>query len=97
MKSIKVNQEDHSVLALLYDEYRRTYPETVESLQREIESLYRDLYQQPLTDPEGVTAVFVGLCDDRARFAYEAGIRTGVRLALDLELDSMMGGCAECF
>ena len=96
MKS-KNQHEDRTVLALLYDEYRRAYPETVESLQCEIESLYRDLYQQALTDPEGVTAAFVGLCDDRARFAFEAGIRTGVRLALDLELDSMMGGDAECF
>ena len=96
MKS-KYQHEDRTVLALLYDAYRRTYPETVESLQREIESLYRDLYQQPLTDPEGVTAVFVGLCDDRARFAYEQGIRVGVQLALDLELDSVMGGAAECF
>lgn len=35
------NQEDRSVLALLYDEYRRTYPETVESIQREIKTLYQ--------------------------------------------------------
>ena len=35
------NQEDRSVLALLYDEYRRTYPETAESIQREIKTLYQ--------------------------------------------------------
>ena len=38
------NREDRSVLALLYDEYRRTYPETAESIQREIETLYQQLH-----------------------------------------------------
>ena len=43
------NQEDRSVLALLYDEYRRTYPETAESIQREIETLYQ---QRHITMPQ---------------------------------------------
>lgn len=93
MKSIKRQQEDRSVLALLYDEYRRMYPETVESLQWEIERLYQDLHYHHLANPEEITAVFIGICDDRSRYAYEDGVRTGVRLALDLELDGMMGGC----
>ena len=96
MKS-RNQHEDRSVLGILYDEYRRTYPENVENLQREIETLYQHLYLHHLANPEEITAVFVGLCDDRSRNAYEEGVKTGVRLALDLELDSTMGGCAECF
>ena len=86
------NQEDRSVLALLYDEYRRTYPETAESIQREIETLYQQLHLHHLSNPEGITAVFVGMIDDRERYAYEAGVHCGVRLAIDLELESLMEG-----
>ena len=86
------NQEDRSVLALLYDEYRRTYPETAESIQREIETLYQQLHLHHLSNPEGITAVFVGMIDDRERYAYEAGVHCGVRLAIDLQLESMMEG-----
>lgn len=86
------NQEDRSVLALLYDEYRRTYPETAESIQREIETLYQQLFAHHLANPEEIAAVFIGLIDDRERYAYEAGVHCGVRLAIDLELESMMGG-----
>lgn len=85
-------REDHSVLALLYDEYRRAYPESRESIQREIEEQYQYLFQHHLSNPHEITSVFVGLCDDRTRFAYEAGIECGVQLALDLELDSTMFG-----
>ena len=94
MKS-RTKYEDHSVLALLYDAHRRAYPVSVENLQGEIEELYQGIYHRPLTNPEEITAVFVGVCDDHSRFAYEAGIRTGVQLALDLELDGRMGGGAE--
>ena len=86
------NQEDRSVLALLYDEYRRTYPESAESIQREIETLYQQLHLHHLSNPEGITAVFVGMIDDRERYAYGAGIQCGVRLAVDLQLESMMDG-----
>ena len=86
------NQEDRSVLALLYDEYRRTYPESAESIQREIETLYQQLHLHHLSNPEGITAVFVGMIDDRERYAYCAGIQCGVRLAVDLQLESMMEG-----
>lgn len=55
------NQEDRSVLALLYDEYRRTYPETAESIQREIETLYQQLFAHHLANPEEITSVFVGI------------------------------------
>ena len=96
MKS-KMEHEDRSVLALLYDAHRRSYPVSVENLQREIEGVYEGIYHRPLTNPEEITAVFVGVCDDHSRFAYEAGVRTGVQLALDLELDGMMGGGVECF
>lgn len=86
------NQEDRSVLALLYDEYRRTYPETAESIQHEIETLYQQLFAHHLANPEEIAAVFIGLIDDRERYAYEAGVHCGVRLAIDLELESMMYG-----
>ena len=86
------NQEDRSVLALLYDEYRRTYPETAESIQREIETLYQQLHLHHLANPEEIAAVFIGMIDDRERYAYEAGVQCGVRLSVDLELESMMEG-----
>lgn len=86
------NREDRSVLALLYDEYRRTYPETSESIQREIETLYQQLFAHHLANPEEIAAVCIGLIDDRERYAYEAGVHCGVRLAIDLELESMMNG-----
>lgn len=91
--SIKKRQyEDNSVLALLYDEYKRAYPETIESIQREIEVLHEELYGTHLLNAEEVTAIFVGMGDDRCRCAHEEGIKMGVRLALDLELDGMMMG-----
>lgn len=86
------NQEDRSVLAMLYDEYRRTYPETAESIQREIETLYQQLHLHHLANPEEITSVFVGMIDDRERYAYEAGMQCGVRFAIDLGLESMMEG-----
>ena len=86
------NQEDRSVLALLYDEYRRMYPETAESIQREIETLYQRLFAHHLANPEEITSVFFGMIDDRERYAYEAGVQCGVRLAIDLQLESMMEG-----
>ena len=91
MKPNKRN-EDRSVLALLYDEYRRTYPETAASIQHEIESFYHELFQKDLIHPDGVAAVFVGICDDQSRYAYEAGVKCGVQLAMDLELDSIQYG-----
>ena len=88
------SREDRSVLALLYDEYRKTYPETAESIQREIETLYQQLHLHHLANPEEIAAVFTAMIDDRERYAYEAGIQCGVRLAIDLELESMMEGGA---
>ena len=86
------NQEDRSILALLYDNYRRTYPETAESIQWEIETLYQRLHLHHLANPEEITSVFFGMIDDRERYAYEAGVQCGVRLAVDLQLESMMDG-----
>ena len=97
MKNQKRAYDDNSVLALLYDEHKRRYPETIESIQREIEALYEELYGAHLLNAEKVTAVVVAMGEDRCRYAHVAGVRIGVQLALDLELDSMMGGCAECF
>ena len=88
--------EDNSVLALLYDEYKRIYPETIESIQNEIEALYEELYGHHLLNSEEITAIFVGMGDDRCRCAHEEGIKMGVRLALDLELDGMMMGGGAC-
>ena len=91
--NIKKRQyEDNSVLAILYDEYKKTYPETIESIQREIEALHEELYGTHLLNAEAVTAIIVGMGEDRCRYAHEAGVKMGVRLALDLELDSMMMG-----
>ena len=86
------NRDDKSVLALLYDTYRMTYPESAESIQREIETLYQQLHLHHLANPEEIAAVFVGMIDDRERYAYEAGVHCGVRLAVDLQLESMMDG-----
>ncbi len=86
------NHEDRSILALLYDNYRRAHPQITISVQRGIEDLYRQLYDYVPDNIEEITAVCIGMCDDSARYAYEAGIRCGVRLALDLELDSAMYG-----
>ena len=86
------NHEDRTVLALLYDNYRRAYPESAESIQNEIETLYRQLFAHHLANPEEIAAVFIGLIDDRERYAYEAGVHCGVRLAVDLQLESMMEG-----
>lgn len=86
------NREVRSVLALLYDNYRKTYPETAESVQREIETLYQQLHLHHLSNPEGITAVFIAMIDDRERYAYEAGIQCGVRLAVDLQLETMLDG-----
>ena len=87
------NHEDRSILALLYDNYRRAHPQITISVQREIEDLYQQLYSYVPDNIEEITAVCIGMCDNSARYAYEAGIRCGVRLALDLELDrSMKGG-----
>ena len=86
------NHEDHSVLALLYDNYRRAHPQITVSVQREIEDLYRQLYNYVPDNIDEITAVCIGICDNSARYAYEAGIRCGVQLALDLELTSTMHG-----
>ena len=92
----KREYEDNSVIALLYDEYKRTYPETIESIQREIEALHEELYGTHLLNAEAVTAIIVGMGEDRCRCAHEEGIKMGVRLALDLELDGMMMGGSVC-
>ena len=86
------NREDRSVLALLYDNYRKTYPETAESIQREIETLYQQLHLHHLANPKEIAAVFTAMIDDRERYAYEAGVHCGVRLAVDLALESLMEG-----
>lgn len=86
------NHEDHSVLALLYDNYRRAHPQITLSVQREVEDLYRQLYDYVPDNIEEITAVCIGMCDNSARYAYEAGIRCGVQLALDLELTGTMHG-----
>lgn len=88
------NREDRSVLALLYDEHRRMYPQITLSVQQEIESLYQQLYGHRPENSGEITAVFIGMCDDQSRFAFEEGVKCGVRLALDLELDSAMYGGA---
>lgn len=85
-------QEDRSVLALLYDEYRRMYPQITLTVQREIEDIYQQLYGHVPENIAEITTICIGMCDDSARYAYEAGIHCGVRLALDLQLESMMEG-----
>ena len=90
--------EDRSGLALLYDEYRRMYPESINEMQREIERLYQELHRHHLANPEEIAVIVNAMCDDRARHAYEVGVRCGVHLAIDLELDCMMfGGGTDVF
>ena len=86
------NHEDRSILALLYDNYRRAHPQITISVQREIEDLYQQLYSYVPDNIEEITAVCIGMCDNSARYAFEAGIRCGVQLALDLELTGTMHG-----
>lgn len=43
MSIIKIEYDDDSVLALLYDAYTMRYPETIESIQQEIEALHEEL------------------------------------------------------
>lgn len=90
MKNIRQDHEDRTVLALLYDDYRRIYPKSMEVMRCEIESLYHQMHRQDLTNAEEVTTVCLAICGDEARYAYEAGVKLGVRLAMDLELDSSL-------
>lgn len=85
-------REDRSVLALLYGEYRRGYPQITLSVQREVEDLYQQMYAYVPDNVEEITSLCISMCDDSARYAYEAGIRCGVQLALDLDLTSTMYG-----
>lgn len=89
---IRRKHEERSVIALLYDEYKRMYPEAISEMQREIEELYQQMHHQHLENSGKVTLLVNAMCDDRARYAYEAGVRCGVHLALDLELDGLMFG-----
>lgn len=91
----RIRREDHSVLAQLYDSYRRTYPQSRESIQRELESAYRELFGEQLESAEKIATVVNGIFDEHAGYAHEHGIYTGVRLALDLELEDMMYGAPD--
>lgn len=85
-------REDQSMLAPLYDEHCQTYPTTVASMRRMIEQAYKDLYGSLPENIEQVTAVLTAIFEDENRFAFEEGIRTGVQLALDLELVNLSRG-----
>lgn len=91
MKTV-IRREDHSVLAQLYDSYRSIYPQSRESVQRKLESAYREFYGDQLENAERIATLVNGIFDEHARYVYEHGIYTGVRLALDLELEGMMYG-----
>ena len=56
------NHEDRSILALLYDNYRRAHPQITISVQREIEDLYQQLYSYVPDNIEEITAVCIGMC-----------------------------------
>ncbi len=86
------NREDKSVLALLYGNHRMTYPNIAISVQREVEVVYQQLYGYIPENIQEIAAVVIGICDDNSRFAYGEGVKCGVRLALDLELDNTMYG-----
>lgn len=88
----RIKREDHSVLAQLYDSYRSTYPQSRESVQRELERAYQELFGELLENAERVATLANGIFSEHARYVYEHGIYTGVHLALDLELESMMFG-----
>lgn len=86
------NREDKSVLALLYGNHRMTYPNIAISVQREVEDVYQQLYGYIPENIQEIATVVMGICDDKSRFAYEEGVKCGVRLAIDLQLESMMEG-----
>ena len=86
------HREDRSVLALLYSSHRMTYPNIAISVQREVEDVYQQLYGYIPENIQEIATVVMGICDDKSRFAYEAGVQCGVRLAVDLQLESMMDG-----
>lgn len=92
MMKTPIQREDHSVLAQLYDSYRRTYPQSRESVQREIESAYQELFGEQLEHAEKIATIVNGIFSEHARYVHEHGIYTGVHLARDLELESMMTG-----
>lgn len=86
------NRADQSTLEPLYMEYRRFCAETTGLLQREIAEMYHRLYQRYPDNPDEITAVFVSICDEKSRNAFSAGVKCGVLLALELELDSIVNG-----
>ena len=92
MMRLPIRREDHSTLAQLYDAYRSTYPQSRESVQRELESAYEELFGESMEQAERIATVVNGIFDEHARYVYEHGIYTGVHLAHDLELENMMGG-----
>lgn len=89
---VRIRREDHSVLAQLYDSYRSTYPQSRESVQQELESAYRELFGEQLENAEKIATIVNGIFSEHARYVHEHGVYTGVRLALDLELEDMMYG-----
>jgi hypothetical protein len=63
MQSTPGYQEDRSVPALLYDDHRHMYRESSTSIQREIEGLYLDLYDNEIVPPRTkATRITDGLC-----------------------------------
>lgn len=57
------------------------------AVQHEIEELYRQPYGHEIENSDEIAVVFIGICDDQSRFAYELGVKCDIQLALDLELD----------
>ena len=92
MNTIKRNLEDHPLLALLYEDYCRMYPQNIDFMQCEIETVYYCLHQRHLPNAEEIAAAILDICNRQSRCAYEEGLRTGVQLTLELELDRILTG-----
>ena len=89
----KQHQKEHAVLALLYDDYRRLYPQNINVMQCEIESVYHHLHQHHLPNAEEIAAVVLDICDCKSKLAFQEGLKTGVQLAMELELDQILIRC----
>lgn len=86
MNHVKTN-EDNSMLGWLYDQSRRSYGQDPQNVQQEFEMLYESLAGIALDETDQLVLTVRDLCEVHARAAFADGVKIGVRLARDLELD----------
>lgn len=86
MNHMKSN-EDNSLLGWLYDGYCLSHGQDPQSIQHEFESLYESLDGIALDETDQLILTVRDLCNAHARTTFADGVKIGVRLARDLELD----------